>query len=66
MIDCRVLPTILMLIYCGPLTGAEAQSAAPLDIGSRMELFVNGWLIDSVDSVQPEMQNPWTRARNST
>ena len=52
----RKKPSILGTIW--HLPGAEASVAKTLDIGSRRELFVDGYLIDRLDNVQQAVQEP--------
>jgi hypothetical protein len=55
-------------LFTGALLGlslaAQAQTQEnkpPVDIGSRMEMFVDGWLIDSKRNVSLQMQTPVRR-----
>ena len=49
----------MCLVVC-PLSmmAQTARSAEPLRIGSRLELFVDGWLIDRIDGATLTLQKP--------
>ena len=50
-----ILPTILLVL------SAVAQSAEPIDIGSRRELFVDHYLIERLDGVRLQLHRPLRR-----
>ena len=52
----RKKPGILGTIW--KLPGSQALAAKTLDIGSRRELFVDGYLIDRLDNVRQDLQEP--------
>ena len=47
------------LVVCvGPLQDAPAKNAVPRQIGSRVELFVDDWLIEKMDGVTKKLHSP--------
>jgi hypothetical protein len=57
---CSVLDVLLLLgILWAPVRAQEA--GAPLDIGSRLELFVDEYLIDTMDGVTRKLHSPEPR-----
>ncbi len=49
--------TVLVLVSFGQVP-AEADSTSPLKIGSRLELFVDDYVIESMDGVRLRLQTP--------
>ena len=47
----------ISIILTGLCTGA-AEVEAPVDIGSRLELFVDDWLIDSMSNLELKLHSP--------
>ena len=48
---------VLILVSFGPVL-AGADSASPVQVGSRLELFVDEYLIESMDGVRLQLQKP--------
>jgi hypothetical protein len=50
---------MLCLAICsGPLLGGPSEDSGPLRIGSRLELFVDDWLIERTDGVTKKLHSP--------
>ena len=49
--------TVLVLVSFGQVP-AGADTASPLKIGSRLELFVDDYVIESMDGVRLRLQTP--------
>ena len=62
---CRVMVMVLCMLLTLTFTVTVkvnvVQGQAPLDIGSRMELFVDDYLIESMDGVAPVLHRPTPR-----
>ena len=49
---------VLAVLMGAFVVGASAQDTAPLDIGSRLELFVDHYLIDTLDGAALKLHHP--------
>lgn len=47
------LAVVLLAVTC-----LGAAAAVPIDIGSRLELFVDDYLIDTIDGARRVLHNP--------
>ena len=56
-LDVVLLPATVLALLATVVT-AGTQEAAPMNIGSRLELFVDAYLIDAVDGVSRELHSP--------
>ena len=45
-------------LLCGPALFPQSPSPEPIDIGSRRELFVDDYLVGSMDGVRLQLQRP--------
>ncbi len=48
----------LLLLYSTNLPAKDKESPAPLDLGSRLELFVDGFLIESMEGLEQRLHHP--------
>ena len=55
---CRTLSLLLLLAVLRPLTGNGDDDTRPIDLGSRLELFVDGTLIDRLQGTQLRLNHP--------
>ncbi len=55
---CICLAAVCFLMYSQPAAGKAPEDVGPRQIGSRLELFVDDWLIDKMDGVELELQRP--------
>ena len=53
-----LLTRLPFLIWPSMATGAVADNVRPIEIGSRLELFVDGHLIDSMKNVRLKLHSP--------
>src|SRR5262245_4010473 len=54
----RTLCCLLLCGLVGPVLSVADDSPAPIDIGSRRELFVDDFLIDSLTNARLELKHP--------
>jgi len=53
-----VASSVILIALCPGITRSTEPSNIPLDIGSRLELFVDDWIIDRMESLRREQQTP--------
>jgi len=54
----RAAATLVVLVACVSRAATESPTAAPIDIGSRLELFVDKYLVDRLDEVEFKLHEP--------
>ena len=57
MVD-KLAATLCVLLSLAPLSGRTVELEAALDIGSRLELFVDRYLIESLEGLSLELHSP--------
>jgi hypothetical protein len=56
-----ILPIIATLLYAAAEAGPAADAPPPLEIGTRIEPFVDGWLLDRLDRAELRLAAPVRR-----
>ena len=54
----RLLTLLLALLITGPPASAKSSTSKPLELGARLELFVDDYLIDSIKDLEIQIHRP--------